>query len=297
MREASAAAWREFLARHERIHVYTVDPGAHALATEFVPLIRDMGRLGGWFAEGWAAAREPSCRSASELTSSVAPQDAVILGSQTCFERTQDFLRRLADVATTIFTFDHWKNYAQHFGDGAPADAITVPDETGRRLLLEALGMAIEARVHVLPHLGIEAAVDRIRAFGLDVQPGTVALLLDPTEPEDRLGYDWRSVLAAVAEHVSGNLSMRILVKPHPRQDIHAVARELETWQRRGIPFEMNAGDIERLIAMAEGVWGMTTIALNVALAAGKPILSFQIGRNAKGASASNPHIEPFAVV
>jgi hypothetical protein len=297
MREISARAWREFLAPHERIHVYTVDPGAHALATEFVPLIRDMGRLGGWFAEGWAAAREPSCRPASELTSSLAQRDAVILGSQACFERTQDLLRRLADVTTTIFTFDHWKNYAEHFCEGALADAITVPDEAGRRLLLQALGVAIEDRIHVLPHLGIEAAVDRVRALGLDAQPGTFAMLLDPTEPEDGLGYDWRSVLAAVAKHTSGNAHLRILVKPHPRQDIRVVARELETWQQRGFPFEIYAGDAERLIASAEGVWGMTTVALNVALAAGKPILSFQFGRNAKGVSASNLHIEPFTIV
>jgi hypothetical protein len=34
-----------------------------------------------------------------------------------------------------------------------------------------------------------------------------------------------------------------------------------------------------------------------VALASGKPIRSFQIGRKEAGARMSNPHIEPFAIV
>jgi len=41
----------------------------------------------------------------------------------------------------------------------------------------------------------------------------------------------------------------------------------------------------------------MTTVALNIALAVGKPIRSLQIGRNEAGARASSPHIEPFALV
>ena len=52
-------------------------------------------------------------------------------------------------------------------------------------------------------------------------------------------------------------------------------------------PTVVYAGETDRLIAMAGEVWGMTTSALNVALAVGKPIRSFQIGRNANGERAS----------
>ena len=36
MRMESARLWREFLSGYERIHVYTADPGAHAIAVELV---------------------------------------------------------------------------------------------------------------------------------------------------------------------------------------------------------------------------------------------------------------------
>ena len=56
MRPESSRLWREFLSGYERIHFYTVDPGAHAIAVELIPLARDLGLLSGWFTEGWSAA-------------------------------------------------------------------------------------------------------------------------------------------------------------------------------------------------------------------------------------------------
>ena len=89
----------------------------------------------------------------------------------------------------------------------------------------------------------------------------------------------------------------RLLVKPHPRQNVDAVKNEIAALSINHRGAELYHGETESLISIAEEVWGMTTSALNVALAVGKPIRSFQIGRNAKGERASNPHIEPFAIV
>jgi len=123
-----------------------------------------------------------------------------------------------------------------------------------------------------------------------------VVLLLDPTERADGLGYDWRSTLEAVADYVAARSPGHILIKPHPRQDASVVAHQIDSLRGRGFAADLCLEDTEGLIARAEEVWGMTTIALNIALAAGRPIRSFQVGRNAAGVRASNPHIEPFVI-
>jgi hypothetical protein len=267
------------------------------MACELVPLIRDMGRLGDWFGEGWSAAHEPRCVPSDRLHQSLAPHDAVIVGSQTNFACTQTILRDVAKArATSVFVFDHWKNYAEHFGGGPLADVVVVPDEVGRRLLTSALGHDGEERIVVLPHVAIEAAADRILASNVATQPGWVTLLLDPTEIDHGLGYDWRSTIAALADYPAAKGWSRIAVRPHPRQDAAAIAPEVAALSRCGIAADVCLDPVEQLIARAQEVWGMTTTALNVALAVGKPIRSFQIGRNGKGVSLSNPHIEPFVI-
>jgi len=297
MRSSSAEAWGRFFMRYDRLHFYTVDPGAHAMACELVPLAIDMGRLGDWFGEGWAAANESRCKPVSALPRSLTPKEAVLIGTQTNVARTQIMLRELAKVgAATIFLFDHWKNYAENFGDGPLSDVIVVPDEVGRRLLTSALGPHAEVRAVVLPHVAIEAVADRILASKVSTQPGSVTLLLDPTEAEDGLGYDWRTTIAALAGYPAARGWARIAVRPHPRQDAAVIAGEVATLRRCGIPADICVDPIEQLIAQAQEVWGMTTVGLNVALAVGKPIRSFQIGRNGKGARMSNPHIEPFVI-
>lgn len=297
MRPPSARGWEELITSYRRLHVYTVDPGAHAIACELVPLLRGMDRLAGWYADGWSARQEAEIRPAAELPQALLCGDALILGSQTNFANTHAMLK-LASAArtTTIFVFDHWKNYAEHFAGGSPADVIVVPDEIAAKSILRVFSENMRPRVRVLPHLAIEAAADRIAASGIAAEPGTVALLLDPTETGDELGYDWRTALAAALDQGPDFAVRRILVKPHPRQDVDAVVRELAARRPSGVAAEIFNGETDDLIASASEVWGMTTIALNVALALGKPIRSFQLGRNEAGARASNPHIEPYLV-
>jgi len=267
------------------------------MAVELIPLLRSEGRLGTWFAEGWSARAEPDCHPLAEIEAALEPGDALILGSQMNYAQTRSLIARTASRRiATIFMFDHWKNYAEHFRPGPLADLILVPDEIGRSLALAALGAEAGPRLRILPHLALEAAVDRIAALRCPVTPGMIAFLLDPTELAEGLGYDWRCALQAAGARIAALPGRHMVVKPHPRQSEALVAEALTTLQQRGIPCEIYVGDAERLIAAAEEVWGMTTVALNTALAAGKPIRSFQPGRNRAGASASNPHIEPFAL-
>lgn len=297
MRSLSADRWRGFLERYQRLHVYTADPGAQAIASELVPLISQLGRLGFWFAEGWSASHGSGKRPATELGQSLSPGDGLVVGQQIDFGRTQAIIRQAAAAgALTIFVFDHWKNHAAHFDREQLPDTIVVPDELSRRMLVSALGETVTDRVQILPHLAIEAAADRIFASGVTRQPGMILLLLDPTESAHGLGYDWRSTLAAVSSYVAANSLGHVFVKPHPRQDAAAVAREIEALRGRGFAADLCLEDTEHAIARAEEVWGMTTVALNIALAAGRPIRSFQVGRNEAGIRASNQHIEPFVI-
>jgi hypothetical protein len=297
MRANSARLWQDLIANYHRVHVYTIHPGAHAIARELVPLVRSMGRLGAWYVDGWSAAQQDGTRPAAELWHALSPGDALVVGQSTEFTDTQTVLNRAAAAgATSIFVFDHWKNYAAHFGNGPLADVIVVPDKIAFDSVVDVFGDAAQSRVRILPHLAIEAAADRVLASGISAEPGTIALLLDPTEAADGLGYDWRTALAAALSRKHPTAVRRILVKPHPRQDVSAVARELEAVRPAGIETELFGGETEHLIASASEVWGMTTVALMVALAAGKPIRSFQCGRNDTGVRASNPHLEPYVI-
>jgi hypothetical protein len=298
MRPASTRLWREFLSGYDRIHFYTADPGAHAIAVELVPLAGDLGRLSGWFAEGWSATRNPECRPTLELESALDAGRTLLLGSQTDYRRTQSLLRAAsATGASTIFVFDHWKNYREHFGDHPLPDAVVVPDMIAYEQFLGAVGSHAAPRLRVLPHPGIDAAAERVASCQVAVQRGVIAMLLDPTEAADGLGYDWRSALAFASAAAGARPGARLLVKPHPRQNIAAVKDQIAKLDSNHGIAELYAGETEKLIAVADEVWGMTTSALNVALAVGKPVRSFQIGRNATGERASNPHIEPFAIV
>ncbi len=297
MRETTARAWRALLADYRNVCVYTADPGGHAMVRELVPLLRDMDRLGEWFAEGWSAGQLPQCRSGAEVPAALATDDALLLGSQVNYERTHAILRDCQALGvTTIFLFDHWKNYSKHFGAGPLPDVVVVPDDDARTELIAEYGGTVARRVRILPHLAIEASVDRIRSLNIPVESGTVAMLLDPTEAADNLGYDWRRELHAAADQAAASAFARLLVKPHPRQDPAVVQRELTLLAGNGVATVLYGGETERLIAVAQEVWGMTTVALNIALGAGKRIRSFQIGRNAAGVRASNRQIEPYVV-
>lgn len=290
MRPQSAALWRDALAPYARVHLYTTDPGAHAIALELWPLLQETGQAGTWFADGWSAARAPASRPSRGIAEMVKRGELVLCGSQTSFASTQSaFAAVRAAGATSGFLFDHWKNYREHF-EGEPLPGlIVVPDELGHRLLLEALGPVAAPAARILPLLSLEAAVDRVRSFGA-VEPGLAALLLDPTESEHELGYDWEKVLLAAAAEAR-RLGLQLQVKPHPRQDPARIGAALA---QLGPGISLYAGDTEELIARAQEVWGITTIALITALQAGKTIRSFQPGRNEKGRLASNAYIEPF---
>ena len=298
LKPETVALWSQFFAQHRRVMLYTVDPGAHALGQALYPILVNAGRCEGWYAEGWSERRAPDCRPVSAMLAKLGPEISLLLGSQTNFERTHEILAAArARGAATVFVFDHWKNYAEHFLPDLLPDTIVVPDELGKRALLAAIGSEHAGRVVILPHLGVEAAVQRILGFSHQHLPGVIALLLDPTESQDGLGYDWRTVmgeLPALAERFAPNATFHI--KSHPRQQAQEVAALMRSLGMASERYQLVDMDTECLIAAADEVWGMTTIALVAAHRAGKVIRSIQTGRNEKGKAASNHYIEPYLI-
>lgn len=277
--------------------MYTVDPGACALAELFQPILQALGKDGGWYVEGWSRQRHPELQLADGLLSVLQAGTALLLGSQVSYARTHEILEA-AKVrrVTSIFVFDHWKNYAEHFRLDLLPDTIVVPDSLGRQALLSAIGYQHAHRVLELPHVGVEAAALRILSYPKREQ-GMVAVLLDPTVAGDGLGYNWQMVLARLPALIKRHIPQALVqIKPHPRQRPAEVAAWMQTVGMNPERFRLVDTDTERLMAAADEVWGMTTIALVAAHLAGKRIRSIQPGRNAAGRAASNHFIEPFLI-
>lgn len=294
----TVARWSEFFRNYPRIVMYTADPGACALAELFQPLLSALGNDGGWYVEGWSAQRHPELRPASDLLSALVPGSALLLGSQVRYARTHEMLALAkARQVGSIFVFDHWKNYAEHFQPHLLLpDTIVVPDALGRQALLSAIGAQHAERVVELPHVGVEAAALRILSYP-EREAGMVAVLLDPTVAADGLGYDWQTVLACLPALVERHAPQaRVRIKPHPRQHPADVAAWMASLAMSPDRFQLVDTDTERLMAAADEVWGMTSIALVAAHHASKRIRSIQSGRNAAGRAASNHFIEPFLV-
>jgi hypothetical protein len=309
------------------VHLYVAQPGALAMMREVGPVLEAAGRLGRWFADGWAAARVPGAASPETLADPPAAPGAqcLMLGSQTSYHRTHEVLRRCRRLGlATLFVFDAWKNYAEHFipetGEPIFPDLIITPDD----LATAGLNRALAARgvdptgVGAPPvieggHWAIDAAVHRVRAVTPEQaavrrvalcsgRHPVVLMLLDPMpEPGDPdLGYDALDALAAAVDALDTMTAWApgacLLVKPHPRERSGRLAAMSAAWCRQGIDVRLVTDPPEDLIPIADQVWGMTTTALLIARAAGKPIRSFQPHRTAAGAAASCPHLEPWLV-
>ena len=149
--------WLDFFRNYRCIAMYTVDPGACALAELFRPMLRALNIYGGWYAEGWTAKRHPDLKSVSRLLANLGQGMTLLLGPQIKYARTHEMLETArACKAGSIFVFDHWKNYAESFRADLLPDTIVVPDSHGRRALLSAIGEQHANRVVELPHVAVE---------------------------------------------------------------------------------------------------------------------------------------------
>jgi hypothetical protein len=241
------------------------------------------------------------------------PGSALWIGARMDFARTREIVAGcLNSGVRSVFLFDHWKHYTEHFlnpktREAVIPDHILVPDELAKKALAAAweaepalADKLPTAKVAVFGHPAVEAACSEIaelEARRPEHSSGQAVLFLDPCPPGGDFGYTVFEVIAFLARWLPENRpGVRVLVKPHPRQSPALTDKDFAAWKVAGVNFGLTSLPVAELIAHSGEVYGMTSIALIIAAKAGKTVVSFQPGRNRAGELESNPHLERFVI-
>jgi len=310
-----------------KIFLYSVDPGAYAIMRPIYELLSSSGKNTQWIVDGWCR-NAIECEYPFMVLSSFKEDFCqinvdgccMVLGSQTDFEATHKALRFCKEKGiATIFLFDHWANYLSHFHSPKDnrahlPDKICVPDEIARQSLIVELSTLwpnerYAENIHVVGHPAIENSVnaicslspnecERVKRRLIPVNKKVVLFLLESIEDDfgynsdgtPFLGYNEYSILRHILS-LPDFEDVQIIIKPHPRQDIEKIKAFLMSYAHRDILLLENE-KLENLIAIADEILGMTTVALIIAFKAGKKISSIQVGRNERGKNLSNPYLE-----
>ena len=322
MLQGEDQAFRSLVSEYQRIHFYAADPGAFDMLSEIKCIVQELNIPGRWALEGWALLNssipELELSPVEELIKTAEFGTCLFLGPQINFRRTRQILSLCQNVSIeTVFVFDAWKNYKQHFVSPSENEIIlptkiVVPDEFAYQGVKKALsGTKNMENILILAcHFAMMAACKRILARSGEwigqqkrlLQVGdkrVIGVLLDPPQEQGMpyLGYDYVSTLKYITNFAQNNeIRDRIIVKPHPRHSFQELKNDEHIWKKEGVDIEIHNIPPEDLLAISDEVWGMTTIALVTALNLGKLVRSFQVGRTEIARDMSNPHIEPFVV-
>jgi hypothetical protein len=205
----------------------------------------------------------------------VAAYDVVVCGSSGTADHERRVVRaaRAAGVRSAVW-LDHWVNYAMRF-DLLP-DELWVCDEHAARIARETVpGPGVRVRGN--PYLEDVAA--EIRA--LEGPRGAGERVLYATEPTSELarvmtgdplgwGYEERAALRRYLEQLADARPAELRVRHHPAESADKYSALLEEFAVRASPGTTLAEDI----AWADTVAGCDTMAMVVALAAGRRVVS-----------------------
>ncbi len=324
----------ELFHNFENALFYCVDPGAYAMFREIIQKINDNYTCKvQLYCQGWAKinAKFPfkfveDLETDLKLLSN--QKTLLVLGSQVDFLDTQYWLAKVDMLPIkSLFVFDHWKNYTNHFVNQKSKktylpDHIFVPDNLAKKKLLETfqqvnpnLLQELEQKTIVSKHFSIDNNCKLVRSFTdkqrLEMREKwcigfkkMVVLFLEP-DVEDKAsypGYNTESIIRYIKKYVENTENnfddLRLVVKPHPRQMAGNIIKMLqELWGHSNINWHVSKDETaEELIAAADEVWGITTVALIVASLMGKTIKSFQTCRNKYGREQSNDYLEPYLI-
>lgn len=323
--------WREevrnLVSRYDNIYFYSTDPGATAVIEPIYQESQKVGKANTWFVEGWAAhAYLPKSQYISGnqeffIANSSAQKQAVIMGQQVNFERAHSRLKHFKNSGVdTVFISDHWKNIAEIFAPPGTNEYILpnhlfVPDNIAYDLQINSLTKHginkkdIENSLKIIPHIGVGRSVEQIHSFTNEslrhlkvkysARGWIIVMMLDCIQGNEKkyLGFDWKSALDQAISHFRAQYkTATLLIKPHPRQNLDEVQQYLAHYHSDKLVRVVQEPKGEPLVAIADEIWGMTTILLIVALRVGKPIKVFMPDRTLAGANESNAHIEPYLV-
>lgn len=299
-----------------RVNLVCADPGATDLLRRIEPELQRIIPETEIYAEGWALKNIESLTVNPFSLKAITAHglgSTLWIGARMDFARTREIIAGCQESGVrTIFLFDHWKHYTEHFLDPKTyetiiPDHILVPDELAEKALAAAWKAEPElaaklpsADIKVFGHPAIEASCREIAEIG-SRQPASTGnqavLFLDPCPPGGNIGYTVFDVIEFLAHWLPENRpGVRVLVKPHPRQSPALTDKDFVSWDAAGIGYELSYLPVSELIAGCREVYGMTSITLIIASKAGKPVVSFQPGRNHAGKLESNPHLERFVI-
>jgi hypothetical protein len=195
---------------------------------------------------------------------------------------------------------DSWSNLARRFETPVGLDipnAIGVIDEVVAAQLTAEIDRPATINVIGQPHLQVQTfELAKARAARADNSgPPRLIFFSEPVledfAPGAR-GFDQFSVFTALAESLSELPPATLSIKPHPREQYErwqSLVDELRTHtQFHGLDMDLSYASAGKLLAAADGVFGITSMALVEAHLLGVPLLSLQPGRT----GISNPVID-----
>ena len=163
-------------------------------------------------------------------------------------------------------------------------DVICVIDAESRREL--ETQDDINSRIVVVGQPHLENVGGRIgRSEELNGGSGRLVFFSEPivVEPGEihPIGFEQFGIAASIVSGLSGLDGVTLVIKPHPNESVQIwqdwIAR---TKTPEGIGLEIGSGDALALMAVAQGVLGMSSMALIEAALAGIPALGLQPGRS-----------------
>ncbi len=313
----------QFLSTFTKLHLYCADPGAYGIFKALTDILASKNIPFTIYCDGWAHKNSalPFTPMSDQALITFAKSDLFILGSQVDFARTYNLLLLANSMKlNTLFIFDHWKNYIEHFTNNLTKKLVLphcvfFPDAECKNEFSKSLCNLTDSTVpkfFVTGHFAIDEMIQTIGALNTDdlklvqsqlklSQKETLLILLDPQSSDDNFGYQLETNIKAMLRDIlASKREYNILIKPHPRQDCKELENILKmNWDPIAAPFLFLSANqpLEKLLAISDEVWGITTMGLIVAKKLGKKIRSYQIGRNAIGKAQSNSHIEDFAIL
>lgn len=317
-----------------RVYFYCVDPGAFNIMFPVYKAMENKEINIIWVLDGWCKKnKDISFVEWKDFINNYKRENGsgscLILGSQMNNNQTHDAIQFCKDKGIfSVFVFDHWTNYLFHFWDDYKSqlylpDKIFIMDETAKDSLVSELYPWLQTKdfinnIEIVGHPSIEKNVLSIQGMSdeklADIRSSigaqnknVVLFLLEPIEDDfgfdaegnPALGYTEYSVLRYFFNSLPDSNNTKIIIKPHPRQDLAKIRDFLsnDTNNRKADFVFMEDADIESLIAVSDEVVGITTVALITALKAGKKIKSIQVGRNKEGHKLSNEYFERNLIV
>jgi hypothetical protein len=215
--------------------------------------------------------------------------DLVLCGSsgEADLERRVVRAARAVGVRSVVW-LDHWINYRQRFvldGELVAPDEVWVSDERAARLAAEALP---GARIRACGNPYLDDAAAEIRALDGERPPGEdgerILYLTQPTTSAARVatgdplgfGYEECGALRGYLEHLADAAEQpaAVRVRPHPSESESKYAGVIAAFAER-LPIAFSPdGTLAEDCAWADTVAGCDSMAMAVALAAGRRVVS-----------------------